>query len=144
MIIGTAGFTAALGIWHMLHNGLTPEKGPVLVTGAAGGVGSVAVSILAKLGFQVTAASDLAQADYLREIGAKTLDVDAVPVEKKPGAPSIVRALMEDDEGRRFLVGSDGSTHRTYYMETSPQAKTCAEAHTFLCGFDEAKIIAQS
>jgi acrylyl-CoA reductase (NADPH) len=70
MIIGTAGFTAALGIRHMLHNGLAPEKGPVLVTGAAGGVGSVAVSILAKLGFQVTAASDLTQTDYLKEIGA--------------------------------------------------------------------------
>ena len=70
MILGTAGFTAALGIRHMLHNGLAPEKGPVLVTGAAGGVGSVAVSILAKLGFQVTAASDPAQADYLKEIGA--------------------------------------------------------------------------
>ena len=70
MILGTAGFTAALGIWHMLHDGLVPEKGPVLVTGAAGGVGSVAVSILAKLGFRVTAASDLAQTDYLKEIGA--------------------------------------------------------------------------
>lgn len=70
MILGTAGFTAALGIRHMLHNGLEPGKGPVLVTGAAGGVGSVAVSILAKLGFQVTAASDLAQTDYLKEIGA--------------------------------------------------------------------------
>jgi putative YhdH/YhfP family quinone oxidoreductase len=70
MILGTAGFTAALGIRHMLHNGLAPDKGPVLVTGAAGGVGSVAVSILAKLGFRVTAASDLAQADYLKEIGA--------------------------------------------------------------------------
>jgi putative YhdH/YhfP family quinone oxidoreductase len=70
MTLGTAGFTAALGIRHMLHNGLTPEKGPVLVTGASGGVGSVAVSILAKLGFQVTAAGDPAQADYLKEIGA--------------------------------------------------------------------------
>ena len=70
MILGTAGFTAALGIWHMLHDGLVPEKGPVLVTGAAGGVGSVAVSILAKLGFRVTAASDPAQTDYLKEIGA--------------------------------------------------------------------------
>ena len=70
MILGTAGFTAALGIRHMLHNGLAPDKGPVLVTGAAGGVGSVAVSILAKLGFRVTAASDPAQADYLKEIGA--------------------------------------------------------------------------
>ena len=70
MILGTAGFTAALGIWHMLHNGLAPEKGPILVTGAAGGVGSLAVSILAKLGFRVTAASDLAQTGYLQEIGA--------------------------------------------------------------------------
>jgi acrylyl-CoA reductase (NADPH) len=70
MILGTAGFTAALGIRHMLHNGLTPEKGPVLVTGASGGVGSVAVSILAKLGFRVTAAGDPAQTDYLKEIGA--------------------------------------------------------------------------
>jgi NADPH:quinone reductase-like Zn-dependent oxidoreductase len=70
MILGTAGFTAALGIRHMLHEGLTPEKGQVLVTGAAGGVGSVAVSILAKLGFLVTAASDPAQTDYLKGIGA--------------------------------------------------------------------------
>jgi len=83
MILGTAGFTAALGIRHMLHNGLTPEAGAVLVTGAAGGVGSVAVSILAKLGFKVTAAGDPAQADYLREIGAsevisrETLAVDS-------------------------------------------------------------------
>lgn len=70
MILGTAGFTAALGIRHMIHNGLAPERGPVLVTGAAGGVGSVAVSILAKLGFEVTAAGDPAQHEYLREIGA--------------------------------------------------------------------------
>jgi acrylyl-CoA reductase (NADPH) len=70
MILGTAGFTAALGIRHMLHNGLTPAKGPVLVTGASGGVGSVAISILTKLGFQVTAAGDPAQTDYLKEIGA--------------------------------------------------------------------------
>jgi putative YhdH/YhfP family quinone oxidoreductase len=70
MTLGTAGFTAALGIRHMLHNGLTPDNGPVLVTGAAGGVGSVAVSILAKLGFKVTAAGDPAQTDYLKEIGA--------------------------------------------------------------------------
>lgn len=77
MILGTAGFTAALGIRHMLHNGLQPGSGPVLVTGAAGGVGSVAVSILAKLGFQVTAASDLTQSDYLKEIGA----ADVIPWE---------------------------------------------------------------
>ena len=70
MILGTAGFTAALGIRHLLHNGLNPDQGPVLVTGAAGGVGSVAVSILAKLGFSVTAASTPENEAYLREIGA--------------------------------------------------------------------------
>lgn len=70
MILGTAGFTAALGIRHMLHEGLAPQKGPVLVTGAAGGVGSVAVSILAKLGFKVVAAAAPEKAEYLREIGA--------------------------------------------------------------------------
>ena len=81
---------------------------------------------------------------YLREIGARVIDVDAVPVERKEGAPSIVRALMEDDEGRRFLIGSDGSTPRTYYMEVDPKVETCSEAHTFLCGIPESRIVAQS
>ena len=82
MTLGTAGFTAALGIRHMLHNGLTPEKGPVLVTGASGGVGSVAVSILSKLGFRVTAAGDPAQIDYLKEIGAaQVIDRDTLNAE---------------------------------------------------------------
>jgi len=70
MIIGTAGLAAGLGIYQMLHNRLSPEKGPVLVTGAAGGAGSIAVSILATLGYKVTAASDLAQTDYLKGLGA--------------------------------------------------------------------------
>ena len=70
MIIGTAGLAAGIGIYQMLHDGLLPEKGPVLVTGAAGGAGSVAVAILANLGYQVTAASDLAQTDYLKGLGA--------------------------------------------------------------------------
>lgn len=70
MILGTAGFTAGLGIRHMLHEGLDPQGGPVLVTGAAGGVGSLAVSILAKLGFEVVAAAAPERRDFLREIGA--------------------------------------------------------------------------
>src|ERR1700728_4848477 len=55
MAIGTAGYTAMLAVMALEHHGLKPAGGPVVVTGAAGGVGSVAVAILAKLGFQVTA-----------------------------------------------------------------------------------------
>ncbi len=72
MTLGTAGFTAALAIMNMQHNGLTPESGPVAVTGATGGVGSVAVEILAKLGYHVVAITGKGEeADYLRGIGAK-------------------------------------------------------------------------
>ena len=55
MIYGTAGFTAALSVYRLEQNGLSPEKGKVLVTGATGGVGSTAVSILAKRGYEVAA-----------------------------------------------------------------------------------------
>jgi acrylyl-CoA reductase (NADPH) len=72
MVIGTAGLAAALGILALLDRGLTPESGPVLVTGAAGGVGSLAVAILAALGFQVTASAGRASAHLLlAELGAK-------------------------------------------------------------------------
>ncbi len=57
MIYGTAGLTAALSVNELLQNGVNPSKGEVLVTGATGGVGSIAVSILAKLGFTVVAIS---------------------------------------------------------------------------------------
>jgi acrylyl-CoA reductase (NADPH) len=55
MALGTAGFTAALGIVRMEENGLQPEQGPLIVTGATGGVGSLAVDMLAARGYQVTA-----------------------------------------------------------------------------------------
>ncbi len=72
MTLGTAGFTAALAIVNMQHNGLTPESGPVAVTGATGGVGSVAVEILAKLGYHVVAITGKGEeAEYLKGIGAK-------------------------------------------------------------------------
>jgi len=69
--IGTAGFTAALSVVALLDHGLTPDDGPVLVTGASGGVGSVAVDILAGLGFEVVASTGKPDAaDRLRELGA--------------------------------------------------------------------------
>ena len=71
MAIGTAGFTAALAIMRMEQNGLKPANGPVVVTGASGGVGSVAVDLLAGLGYEVTAISGKDdQHEYLRHLGA--------------------------------------------------------------------------
>lgn len=74
MILGTAGFTAALCIDKLEHAGLTPDAGPVLVTGATGGVGSVAVMLLAKLGYQVAAVTGKADRhQFLRDLGASEL-----------------------------------------------------------------------
>jgi putative YhdH/YhfP family quinone oxidoreductase len=71
MILGTAGFTAALALYRMLENGQVPAHGPLAVTGATGGVGSLAVDIFSRAGFDVHAISGKAdQAGYLREIGA--------------------------------------------------------------------------
>lgn len=72
MVYGTAGFTAALSVFKLTGNGVTPDQGDILVTGAPGGVGSIAVSILAKAGFRVVAVNGLVDAeDYLLELGAK-------------------------------------------------------------------------
>jgi acrylyl-CoA reductase (NADPH) len=71
MAIGTAGYTAMLAVMALEHHGLTPDRGPVLVTGAAGGVGSVAVALLARLGYQVTASTGRREeAEYLKGLGA--------------------------------------------------------------------------
>jgi acrylyl-CoA reductase (NADPH) len=71
MAIGTAGFTAMLAVMALEEHGLEPGHGPVLVTGASGGVGSIAVALLAKLGYEVAAASGRAGAEgYLRDLGA--------------------------------------------------------------------------
>ena len=71
MQLGTAGFTAGLAIHRLEHNGLAPDKGPVIVTGATGGVGSLALDMLAGRGYQVTALTGKAEAaDDLRALGA--------------------------------------------------------------------------
>ncbi|MGP2440776.1 acrylyl-CoA reductase (NADPH) [Streptomyces sp. JW3] len=71
MAIGTAGYTAGLCVDALLAAGVSPDRGPVLVTGATGGVGSVAVTLLARAGFEVTAASGkAAETEYLRRLGA--------------------------------------------------------------------------
>src|SRR5690606_7045568 len=71
MIIGTAGFTAALALERLEHNGLTPGHGPLLVTGATGGVGSFAVALASRRGYEVHALTGKADAhDYLKSLGA--------------------------------------------------------------------------
>ncbi|MGZ5843675.1 MAG: acrylyl-CoA reductase (NADPH) [Xanthobacteraceae bacterium] len=74
MAIGTAGYTAMLAVMALERHGVTPRQGAVIVTGAAGGVGSVAVSLLAKLGFAVIASTGRpAEADYLKSLGAQEI-----------------------------------------------------------------------
>lgn len=71
MAIGTAGFTAMLSVLALEKHGLTPQSGPVVVTGAAGGVGSVATAVLSRLGYHVIASTGrVAEAGYLKQIGA--------------------------------------------------------------------------
>ncbi|WP_338450313.1 acryloyl-CoA reductase [Niallia oryzisoli] len=74
MVYGTAGLTAALSIQRLEDNGVTPDKGKVLVTGATGGVGSLAVSMLAKLGYEVVASTGKeSEHEFLRELGASEI-----------------------------------------------------------------------
>ena len=89
MKLGTAGFTAALAIHRMEANGQRPENGPIVVTGAAGGVGSLAINMLAGRGYEVVAVSGKKEAErYLRDIGAarvllrQDIDLGSKPMEK--------------------------------------------------------------
>jgi putative YhdH/YhfP family quinone oxidoreductase len=87
MALGTAGFTAALSVQRLEENGLAPEKGPVMVTGATGGVGSSAVAMMAKLGYHVAASTGKsAEHDYLRQLGVKEIipRTDLVPEKIRP------------------------------------------------------------
>jgi len=96
MSLGTAGFTAALAIHRMEQNGQSPQGGPVVVTGATGGVGSVAVDMLATRGYRVIAVSGKPEAaEYLKALGAsevldrKTLDLGTRPLENARFAGAI-------------------------------------------------------
>jgi acrylyl-CoA reductase (NADPH) len=87
MAIGTAGYTSMLCVMALQKHGIGPAAGEILVTGAAGGVGSVAVAILAKLGFSVVAATGRPQeADYLKALGATTV-MDRKELTEAPDRP---------------------------------------------------------
>ena len=96
MAIGTAGYTAMLCVLALERHGVTPASGPVVVTGAAGGVGSVAVAVLAKLGYEVSAVTGRPeQADFLKHLGAQhiveraSLSAPGKPLAKEQWAGAI-------------------------------------------------------
>ena len=101
MGIGTAGYTAMLAVMALERHGLTPASGPVVVTGAAGGVGSVAIAILSRRGFQVTAATGRpAEAGYLKKLGATEI------IERKELAGPAKPLAQERFAGGVDTVGS--------------------------------------
>lgn len=103
MILGTAGLTAALCLDKLEQAGLEPGAGPVLVSGASGGVGSLAVALLSSLGYQVTAATGKAeQADFLRRLGAQDI-VDRTALQAGTEKP----LLKEQWAGAIDTVGGD-------------------------------------
>ncbi len=111
MAIGTAGYTAMLCVLALEKNGVTPSSGPVLVTGAAGGVGSVAIALLAKLGFEVIASTGRVEEEgYLKGLGATSiiprseLGGDVRPLNKERWAG------MVDSVGSKTLANALGST----------------------------------
>lgn len=96
MIIGTAGYTAALCVQRIIEHGITPEQGSILITGATGGVGSVAIMLLTQLGYTITAAtSKINNTDYLQQLGvqhfidSKTLACAGKPLQKEQWAAAI-------------------------------------------------------
>ncbi|MGH8651220.1 MAG: oxidoreductase [Gammaproteobacteria bacterium] len=101
MALGTAGFTAALCIQRMEDNGQRPAGGPVLVTGATGGVGSIAIDILDKLGYAVTAVTGKDSAyPYLRSLGAREiLDRKSLDLGSRPLEPGIWGGAVDNVGG---------------------------------------------
>ena len=111
MAIGTAGYTAMLCVMALEKHGVTPDKGEVLVTGAGGGVGSVAIALLAKLGYRVVACTGrLQEAGYLRSLGAADV-IDRAEL-SAPGKPLARErwAGVVDTVGSHTLANACAST----------------------------------
>ncbi|WP_433567991.1 oxidoreductase [Nocardia sp. CA-151230] len=109
--IGTAGYTAAMSVQALLDRGLTPDSGPVLVTGATGGVGSVAVDILSGLGFEVVASTGkLGAGELLSALGAASV------IGRQPGEGEKLRALGKAQWAA--AVDSVGGTSLAHILST--------------------------
>ena len=121
MEIGTAGLTAMLCVDALERDGLTPDAGPVLCTGAAGGVGTYAVHLLAKLGYEVTASTGRpATAGYLRELGAAEV-IDRAEIADAPAKP----LLSERWAGCVDAVGGATLAHVLAEMRYGASVAAC-------------------
>jgi acrylyl-CoA reductase (NADPH) len=105
MALGTAGFTAALGIVRMEDNGLTPAKGPVIVTGATGGVGGLAIDMLAQIGYRVVALTGKEnEGEYLKRLGAAEIKLrSSIDFEKVRPLEAALWAGAVDNVGGPIL-----------------------------------------
>ncbi len=119
MALGTAGFTAALGVVRMEDNGLRPENGPVIVTGASGGVGGLAIDMLAGLGYHVVALTGKAQEEgYLKDLGAAEIKLrDTIDPAKTRPLDAALWAGAVDNVGGDTLA---------WVLSTMQQAGTVA------------------
>ena len=122
MAFGTAGYTAGIAVHRMEHNGLKPSRGPVLVNGATGGVGSVAIAMFAKLGYHVVALTGKeSESDWLKKLGAKeillrqSLNLEKIkPLDKATWAGAVdnlggpVLAWMASTMKENGVIGSVG------------------------------------
>ncbi len=107
MMLGTAGFTVALSLHRLEHHGLTPDRGPVVVTGATGGVGSIAVALLSQLGYRLTAVTGKSDAvDWLKMLGAQEV-LDRAALTAAPDKPLLSArwAAGIDNVGGSLLAG---------------------------------------
>ncbi|MBL9122734.1 MAG: YhdH/YhfP family quinone oxidoreductase [Planctomycetaceae bacterium] len=114
MIYGTAGLTAAMSLEALIEQGITPDRGEIVVTGATGGVGSVAVALLAKAGYRVAAVTGKPDAaDYLTQLGATTI-LDREAVNDTSGKPLLAArwAGAVDTVGGNTLATIIRSTER--------------------------------
>ncbi len=111
MAIGTAGYTAMLCILALEHNGVTPEQGEILVTGANGGVGSFAIALLSRLGYRVVASTGrTSEHDYLKQLGAgEIIDRATLSEPSKPLAKERWAAVI-DSVGSHTLANACAST----------------------------------
>jgi acrylyl-CoA reductase (NADPH) len=128
MAVGTAGFTAMLAVMALENHGLEPGAGEVLVTGAAGGVGSVAISVLARLGHQVTASTGRTKShEYLKSLGARQV------IDRAELAEPISRPL----ESERFAGRIDSVGSTTLARVLGQMKYRCSVAAVGLAGGSE-------
>jgi len=136
MAYGTAGYTAGIAVVRMEHNGLKPSRGPVIVSGATGGVGSVAIAMLAKLGYHVVALTGKqSEAEWLKKLGAKEIMLrSSLNLEKIKPLDKAIWAGATDNLGGPVLAWM-ASTMKDNGVIGAIGLAQSAELHTWVMPF---------